>query len=102
MPFWKLEKSIIPNAAEAAIITDTPMLTKWNTDRIMVLYDTWVGMEQTRERHKTTRKQKHKRKEKCDKKECYYRYCCMTRASNFRRVAVLLYCCIHMTRVCLP
>lgn len=29
--------SIIPNAAEAAIITDTPMFTKWNTDRITVL-----------------------------------------------------------------
>lgn len=28
---------MIPKAAEAAIMIDTPMLTKWNRDRIIVL-----------------------------------------------------------------
>lgn len=36
--FSKLEKEINPNAADAAIIIDTPMFTKWNTDRIIVLH----------------------------------------------------------------
>ena len=37
MKFWKLSRAMSPNAAEAAIMTDTPMLMKWKKDRITVL-----------------------------------------------------------------